>query len=432
LRGLLQWRVLRAVLPVCAAALTAQCAVVDNIDGRIMQTNRSSEMARNESTLLNILRASNDAPLNFVAFARVTGITTVGMGAGLPSFLTGPYPIPANTAANGTRDATIGSTTLSGTSLATNSYDLTVLESKEFYEALLSPIDLPIVNYFIRQGYPHELIFWLFVDSVRETTHGSTHEYQNIPDLPPQVVGGMTYTFRDMIKLAIATGLSIESKAVEVSTGSGTSGGAKSGKGQTAVGTVSVTSDSGGGANNKATKTEVFARVCFDQVLVDRYRKYFGNDPEFQQIYAEHLQPMPRCYSAWTPQKSSDSNSGTQNDTLKFTLNSPTYGRVDYQIFTRSTLGVYRYLGQILREGKVEEMLTFGRPTDPDRRILALNRNSIIGKCFTEVSYDGVHFCVPDKGTSNTKQTFAMLAQLVALKTQTNDLAITPVVRLAQ
>ncbi len=172
--------------------------------------------------------------------------------------------------------------------------------------------------------------------------------------------------------------------------------------------------------------------MCFDQVLVDRYRKYFGNDPEFQQIYAEHLQPMPRCYSSWTPQKSTDSNSGTQNDTLKFTLTSPTYGRVDYQIFTRSTLGVYRYLGQILREGKVDEMVTFGRPTDPDRRILALNRNSIIGKCFTEVSYDGVHYCVPDKGTANTKQTFAMLAQLVALKTQTNDLAITPVVRLAQ
>ena len=164
MRGLLKWRVLRAALPICAAALTAQCAVVDNIDGRIMQTNRSSEMARNELTLLNILRASNDAPLNFVAFARVTGITTVGMGAGLPSFLTGPYTLPANTATTGTRDATIGSTTLNGTSLATNSYDLTVLESKEFYEALLSPIDLPIVNYFIRQGYPHELIFWLFVE----------------------------------------------------------------------------------------------------------------------------------------------------------------------------------------------------------------------------------------------------------------------------
>src|SRR5580698_1366392 len=83
----------RVALAVLSAAFSTNCAMVDTIDKRYDQINQSSATARNESILLNIVRASHDAPLNFVIISRISGTTSASMGGGLPSFLTGPYPI---------------------------------------------------------------------------------------------------------------------------------------------------------------------------------------------------------------------------------------------------------------------------------------------------------------------------------------------------
>jgi hypothetical protein len=53
-------------------------------------------------------------------------------------------------------------------------------------------------------------------------------------------------------------------------------------------------------------------------------------------------------------------------------------------------------------------------------------------ECFVATHFiDGI-YCVPEKGSSNTKRIFALLSQLIALKTQASDLAITPAVRVVQ
>jgi hypothetical protein len=406
----------------CSAAITAQCAVVDTVDGRFLQTNRSTEKARNEAILLNIVRASHNAPLNFVGISRISGTTTTTLSGGAPTFLTGPYAIPASTAASGTRDVTVNSTTLGGSANATNSYDLTVLDSKEFYTALLSPVDLPTVNFFIRQGYPPELLFWLFVDSVRETYGGKTYEYQNTPLEPSQPVPLFgDRSMRDVIILAIMTGLTVETKSVEsVASGGGSSGGKSDGK-----------SGSSGGGTSKSV-TEVYGQVCFDKVLANRQTKLLPPDLVQVNIHNEGLNPKPTCYGSWNPKKSTTSNSGAQSDQLSFTVESPAVGAVHYQIFTRSTFGVYQFLGQILTQGQTENLLLYGQIPGEDLRILALKRNALLGTCFAELSYDGSRYCVPDKGAEQTKRVFSLLSQLIALKTQTQDLAITPVVRVTQ
>ena len=46
--------------------------------------------------------------------------------------------------------------------------------------------------------------------------------------------------------------------------------------------------------------------------------------------------------------------------------------------------------------------------------------------------FDGTYYCVPRQGAENTKRIFSLLAQLLALKTQAGDLAITPTVRAIQ
>jgi hypothetical protein len=52
------------------------------------------------------------------------------------------------------------------------------------------------------------------------------------------------------------------------------------------------------------------------------------------------------------------------------------------------------------------------------------------GHCFVETAYRGRTYCVPERA-AYTKKTFSLLAQLIALKTKTSDLAILPTVRVA-
>src|SRR5947209_4066925 len=84
----------RAVTLVSSALLVAvlsACAVIDIVDPRFDSVNRSTAKARNESILLNIVRASHSAPLNFVNFTRVSGSMNVAATAGLPAFNLGQF-----------------------------------------------------------------------------------------------------------------------------------------------------------------------------------------------------------------------------------------------------------------------------------------------------------------------------------------------------
>jgi len=192
---------------VCCAGFLGACAVVDKIDPRYDNVNRATANARNESILLNIVRASYDAPLNFLAFSKVTGQMQASAGAGLPQFLLGPWPT-TGALSPPQRDVIFGNTTLNSTATATNSFDISILESKDFYNALLRPVDLPTLNFFIRQGYSRQVLFWLFADSVKETIEGKTYGYHFEPgkDKGCNAPFGRSKCFRDLVDIAFVTG----------------------------------------------------------------------------------------------------------------------------------------------------------------------------------------------------------------------------------
>jgi hypothetical protein len=54
------------------------------------------------------------------------------------------------------------------------------------------------------------------------------------------------------------------------------------------------------------------------------------------------------------------------------------------------------------------------------------------GECFVDTRFIDGSYCVPERGSANTKRIFALLSQLIALKTSAADLAITPAVRVVQ
>jgi hypothetical protein len=393
----------RALFATAVAALLSSCAFVDTIDPRYDSINRSAAKARNESILLNIVRASQNIPLNFIAFSRVSGTTQANVGAAAPTFVIGPTPLPAQIQ----RDTTINNTTFNTAMQASNSFDITVLESKDFYSALLSPVDLPTLNFFIRQGYPRELLFWLFTDSVRVTTAGKTVEYRNDPaEACGDEVSTRERCFEQMVDIATGSGLTVET---HIDRGGG---GDKK----------------GGGAGGASTN---YARLCFDPILATRSIEIYGDHILDAAPYRGRRQP--RCGN-W--KFNAKEQKGGATDTLTFENVGTPVGTISYEIRTRSTFGIYQFLGRILAENmtdviKLRAPLPARADRLGDRRILAVSRGGA-GGCFVDIGFEGGSYCVPAQGADNTKKIFSLLAQLLALKTQTGDLAITPTVRVTQ
>jgi hypothetical protein len=51
-------------------------------------------------------------------------------------------------------------------------------------------------------------------------------------------------------------------------------------------------------------------------------------------------------------------------------------------------------------------------------------------RCFAHTYFFDGDYCVPEHDAANTKRIFSLLAELLALKTMANELAITPLVRI--
>jgi hypothetical protein len=396
------------------------CAAVDTVHPRYETINQSTERARNESILLNIVRASQDAPLNFVAFSSVSGTSQLNAGAGLPTFLVGPFaPLTVPTGiptAAGVVQSTIAppapqrafqfnNTTLNASGTATTQFTISMFETRDFYLALLRPVDLPTLNYFIRQGYPRELLFWLFADSIEEIVNGKSYGYRYVPGKPEKAcntVMGRRKCVADLIEIAVASGLTVETKAIDKPTG-----------------------------QEKKTSAGVYARFCFDPLL--QHRNELGDTEEGRAELARLRRLMwspahlPRCRSHWVPAATAPGSDETATDTLEFEQPGTPVGTVRYRIVTRSTFGIYQFLGGIMAAGEAEGLiLTEGK----DNSLLTVIPGSGDG-CFQDAVYNGQSYCIP-YNAKNTKQIVQLLAQLVALQTSTQDLAITPLVRVQQ
>jgi hypothetical protein len=426
------WRVGARLCAGLLAVLASNCSAVDSsVRPRYDSMNQSAEQARNESILLNIVRASQDAPLNFVAFSSISGTTQLGANAGLPTFLLGPLaPLTVATGAtNGMatqavvgppptqRAALFNNSTLSGGGVATTQFTVSPLETKDFYSALMRPVDLPTLNFFIRQGYSRELLFWLFTESVEEIVGGKAYEYRYVPVQPDKgchTIAGRRKCFPDLIATAVGLGLTVETQSVIRLSGAG------GGRGNT----------SASSSRAPTTITDIYGRFCFDRLLQDRHElslteagRAEGEKLKGLMWSARHLPP---CRSKW-PKVSMEAGSSGNTDTLEFVQPGTPFGDVRYRIVTRSVFGIYQFLGELLERHAAEGLIL----TDPDdSNLIVVTQGSSEG-CFQDAHYLGQTYCIPNDA-KNTKRIVQLLAQLVALQTSTQDLAITPLVRVQQ
>src|ERR1019366_7873345 len=300
------------VAGVLLAGNLGACAAVDStVAPRYDTVSRSIAQARNESILLNIVRASHDYPLSFSTVSQVIPQMSNTTTVGLPSFLMGPNPkctpVPACLAVptSPAREVIFGSTNnLSDAIAVQTQFTLSTQETKDFYNALLRPVDLYILDFFSRQGYSRELLFWLFMDSVEVTiANRGTLGFQFNPpyDYGCPQQDPRKRCFREWTELATLTGLSVDQHTKKADDG----------------------------------KIASFSRFCFDDVLGRRGQAAMeqASPGRLQYIMAKYVDPgalqalSPKCGSPWPK---TDSESATA-DTLKFHV-----GPLQFEILPRS------------------------------------------------------------------------------------------------
>jgi hypothetical protein len=419
------WRVL--LVGTCLAGALGACAVVDPVDNRYDTVSRSLAKARNESIFLNLVRASHDYPLSFVTVANVTPSLTNTTSLALPSFLLGPrFPALPTTV---DRDVVLGNTTAGNTTAVSTNFNVSTQETSAFYQGFLKPIDLQTLNYFIRQGYSRELLFWLFTDSFQLNKGGNLYGYHYDPpdDYGCSREDPLHRCFIDWIHSATLSGLTVEERTVQSSSSAGS-----------------------GGAPDKSSSpgkptTTAYARFCLDRILGQQAASTLPREVVVSQTSLRNLDvPIQLlyekeliCRESWDQ----DQFSGPQPDTLPLK-----FGTTTFTIVPRSAYGVFKFLGSLM---KVErEQIPAAPyayiPTDrqyalqpprletvhEDPRLVTVVQN-MGGQCFVHTWFEDGDYCVPEDAAT-TKRIFGLLAQLIAIQTAANDLSITPVVRVLQ
>ncbi len=164
-------RVWRGFLVMAGMAALSSCAVNDHFNSQVVRLDRSVESARDELVVTNIVRAAKEMPLNFVTVPTVHATNATTSTFGLPTITLGPNQLPLQKqfvfgGAGGT-----GANNALGFSGST-SFDVNVLESKDFYRGMLNPVSPEAIRFFTAQGISREILFYLFIGKVTRFEHG--------------------------------------------------------------------------------------------------------------------------------------------------------------------------------------------------------------------------------------------------------------------
>ncbi|MFI4986960.1 MAG: hypothetical protein ACHQF3_05945, partial [Alphaproteobacteria bacterium] len=131
----------------CASCALSGCWTVDFYGDRAVRYNLEAEQAQDQQVVLNVLRASKRRPLEFSGVQSVSGsATATGMlGVSWPAWL-------ANHS--------------SGTSIAPSAgvsggpvFQVSVIDTQEFYQGILGPVPLSTVDFYLQRGLSPELVF---------------------------------------------------------------------------------------------------------------------------------------------------------------------------------------------------------------------------------------------------------------------------------
>ncbi|MGA2127497.1 MAG: hypothetical protein ABSG76_15250 [Xanthobacteraceae bacterium] len=323
--------------------------MIDRFDDRAYSYNRSAAQYANMAEFLNIIRASQFEPLNFVTFSSAQSHNTLTGNLGLPSVTVGPGQ------AGPQKDYVFGPN--SATQAVGSDVTIANVDDPGSYAALMTPINPAVIGFFIEQGYPRELLFFLFVDHVETSGLGGgtvSYAFNNPLDRDSYV------RFGGILAEMIEAGLTAQIDATAIPS---------------------------------ADKIPAH-KFCVDPALP---RPQFGGRVHF--VAGPDCRAVPwRAAAQLKPHASYAFVNSTS--------------RLNVRIFLRSTYAVYMYLGRILRSGRPIDNLVRSADSD-DERLFTVTHD--VDDCFVQTFYEGTSYCVPNSA-NNTKRVFSLLRQLVGIK----------------
>ncbi len=386
------------------------CVAIGGLDRATGEIDRSAGAARNANILLNIVRASRREPLYFFSISRVSGSGLEDFKFSLPAISVGPNRTAAQ------KNFTFGTNGLNVLdSQRSGSFDVALLDSKNFYQGMLAPLDLLEINLLLRQGFPRELVYRVAVQDVT-VFDGKLHRFVNDP------TSGTYAQFNAYLAEAMSHGLTTETFTQL--------GPAEGGAGDDSKG-------AGPGHSKGAANTA--ARLCVDPTLVEaadlddvvKSGNECGQRPEVMAASdgASGALDFQSAYAACQNLVVGAPSTEVKRNRVCAHL----HGRVIItQLNTRSLFGIFQYLGGLLTTGSEVQLQGLGAPPESHATGVLLKVTAGQGgDCFVSVDW-GQRYCVPKADSQNLKQVFSMINALQALKTAPGDLPATTAVRIEQ
>jgi hypothetical protein len=431
---------------VCALPipLLVGCAVIDsNIGERVIGVNFSLDRAASDTVLTNILRASESQSLTFVSISKISGTQSVTLKNGLPTFNFGPDLTVAQ------KQFVFGNNTVDN--LANGSFDVGLLVSRDFTKGLLAEIGLEELELFIRQGASRELVFNLAVEAFVYEIPDPKRPDSFITEILANEPRHTSFDdFRRTVAELVRFGFTLESRQEKNDL---------------------YDKDDKSGSQPRIV---VRSQFCFDPTL-NRPRYPFperwrcggvwkntrpavtqpgppdtqgraknaqrgdrkdkpkeGRQPSAAKTAASTAKPNEKTILAPAPPSIAKklSDQGIRIDPRAVTGAAPILYRVTVRV--RSIQGAFTYLGRLVAEDRMRDVLVLEEPDLIEgrrSRLLQIERDSK-RNCFSSVRFNGESYCVPAEASANTKRTFAIMSQLINLKTSPGDIPFTPTVRI--
>jgi hypothetical protein len=398
----------------------------------VINLNLSVDQAQNDSILMNVVRASHSQPLTFVGISKISGSQTSGMSNGLPGFHFGPDLSVSQ------RQFSFGGNSINNS--ANGNFDVGALSAtREFTKGLLTELTLVELQLMLKQGVARDLMFALafeaFEFTVRRGGVRSRELYVNDPS------NSSYWKFKYAVWLALKYGLNIETRQES--------------------NPLWAAEDKGSAHPRVIT----VGRFCFDPVLNvsgDTVSDFWVCDTKWAR---EPIKAPGSTKRAGTTRKPSGSQSPdpetggvARGKTISLRIDRAVFGGMysklpshiplsredlaefprqseleNISIRIRSLYGVFGYLGRNLTEDTASKILIYEEPELRETKaspLFEVDRRLGVD-CFSHVRFNSADYCVPERAGRNTKRTFAVLSQLLALKTQPGDLPFTPTVRIS-
>jgi hypothetical protein len=179
--------------------MLAACAAVDAFAPTAVDYNLQAEQIRDQTILLNIIRAAYRKPMQFSDFSTVTGLTTASVTA---AFSLPFAAIPGSFARAFT--AAPSATVTGGPN-----FTVSILNTKEFYSGIMQPLSLQFVTLYLHEGFPRQLLLTLLIADIEYENDGKrVHAYNNADST---VRPGQQYAdFHALLQHLISRGLDAE------------------------------------------------------------------------------------------------------------------------------------------------------------------------------------------------------------------------------